>query len=87
MGQLRDFANSLHSATKREYISRMVDDKVACMKIAKQYGADYWDGSRRHGYGGYQYMPGRWKPVAKALMDTYDLGPGSKVLDIGCGKG
>lgn len=87
MGQLRNFVNTLHGSTKREYIKRMVDDKVTCMKIAKQYGADYWDGSRRHGYGGYKYMPGRWKPVAEALIQTYNLKSGSKVLDIGCGKG
>ena len=32
-------------------------------------------------------MPGRWKPVAEALIQAYKLGPGSKVLDAGCGKG
>ena len=57
------------------------------MKVAKQYGADYWDGDRRFGYGGYRYMPGRWKPVAEKLIRNYNLGPGSKVLDVGCGKG
>jgi len=65
----------------------MVDHKVECMKVAKQYSYDYWDGNRRYGYGGYDYMPGRWKPVAEALIKTYGLGPGSRVLDVGCGKG
>lgn len=87
MGQLRNFVTPLHQSTKRDYLSRMMDDKVECAKIAKQYGADYWDGDRRYGYGGYKYMPGRWKPVADALIKTYNLGPGSKVLDVGCGKG
>jgi len=87
MGQLLEIVTPLHQQTKRDYLSRMVDDKVECMKIAKQYGADYWDGDRRFGYGGYRYMPGRWKPVAEALIRTYNLGPGSKVLDVGCGKG
>ena len=87
MGKLRNFVTPLHQATKRDYLARMVDDKVECMKIAKQYGQDYWDGDRRYGYGGYTYMPGRWKSVAQALITTYDLGPGSKVLDVGCGKG
>jgi ubiquinone/menaquinone biosynthesis C-methylase UbiE len=87
MGQLRNFVTPLHQATKRDYLARMIDDKVQCMKIAKQYGEDYWDGDRRYGYGGYKYMPGRWRPVAKALIQTYKLGPGSKVLDVGCGKG
>lgn len=57
------------------------------MQIAKQYGADYWDGDRRYGYGGYRYIPGRWKAVAEALIKIYGLGSGSKVLDVGCGKG
>ena len=87
MGKLRNFVTPLHQATKRDYLARMVDDKVECMKIAKQYGQDYWDGDRRYGYGGYTYMPGRWKSVAQELITTYELGPGSKVLDVGCGKG
>ena len=32
-------------------------------------------------------MPGRWAPVANAMVDWYGLKPGDKVLDIGCGKG
>ena len=77
----------LHQATKRDYLARMIDDKVHCMQIAKQYGQEYWDGDRRFGYGGYKYIPGRWAPVAVALINDYKLGPGSKVLDVGCGKG
>jgi ubiquinone/menaquinone biosynthesis C-methylase UbiE len=87
MGKLRNFVTPLHQATKRDYLARMVDDKVQCMKIAKQYGQEYWDGDRRYGYGGYNYIPSRWKSVAKELIETYKLGPGSKILDVGCGKG
>jgi len=83
---LRNFITPLHTATKRDYITRMCDDKVACMVKAKEYGFDYWDGDRRFGYGGYRYLPGRWKPVAEALIQTYDLTSGSRVLDVGCGK-
>jgi SAM-dependent methyltransferase len=87
MGQNRTFVTPLHQASRREYLPRMTDNKVQCMHVAKQYGRDYWDGDRRYGYGGYRYIPGRWKPVAEALLRTYGLGPGSKVLDVGCGKG
>ena len=87
MGRLQNFVTPLHRATKRDYLARMVDEKVQCMKIAKQYGQDYWDGDRRYGYGGYNYVPGRWKSVAQKLITTYNLCPGSKVLDVGCGKG
>lgn len=87
MGRLLNIVTPLHQQTKRDYLARMVDDKVECMKVAKQYGPDYWDGDRRFGYGGYRYMPGRWKPVAEALIQTYNLRSGSQVLDVGCGKG
>ncbi len=87
MGQLLEIVTSLHQSSKRDCLARMLDDKVACMKIAKQYESDYWDGDRKYGYGGYKYMPGRWKPVAEALIETYGLTSKSKVLDIGCGKG
>ena len=86
MGHLLNIVTPLHKATKRDYLARMVDDKVTCMLKAKEYEADYWDGDRRFGYGGYKYLPGRWKPVAQALIDTYGLKAGSRVLDVGCGK-
>lgn len=86
MGQLRNFVTSLHQATKRDYVARMVDEKVYCMLKAKKYEEEYWDGDRRYGYGGYKYMPGRWKGVAEGLINTYGLTAGSKVLDVGCGK-
>jgi SAM-dependent methyltransferase len=87
MGQLRNFVTPLHQMSKRDYLTRMQHTKVECMKVAKKYDEDYWDGDRCYGYGGYKYIPGRWKPVAEALIKTYSLGPGSKVLDVGCGKG
>jgi len=87
MGQLLNVVTPLHTQTRRDYLRRMSDDKVACMRKAKEYGADYWDGDRRYGYGGYRYIPGRWKPVAEELIRTYGLKPGDTVLDVGCGKG
>ena len=87
MGKLVQFATPLHQATSRAYIDRMVDEKVHCMLKAKEYESDYWDGDRRYGYGGYKFIPGRWKPVAKALIENYDLTNDSSVLDVGCGKG
>ncbi len=86
MGELVQFVTPLHQSTRRAYIDRMVDDKVHCMSKAKEYEADYWDGDRRYGYGGYKYMVGRWKPVAEALIEKYDLTNDSSVLDVGCGK-
>ena len=86
MGKLVNFVTVLHQATSRSYIDRMIDDKVNCMLKAKKYEFDYWDGNRRYGYGGYKYIPGRWKPVAEALIKNYNLTNDSYVLDVGCGK-
>ncbi len=86
MGELVRFVTRLHQATSRAYIDRMMADKVHCMLKAKEYEADYWDGDRRFGYGGYKYMAGRWKPVAEALIEKYKLTNQSSVLDVGCGK-
>jgi SAM-dependent methyltransferase len=87
MGRLLNIVTPLHQMTKRDYIARMVDDKIHCMVKAKEYEFDYWDGDRRYGYGGYRYMEGRWKPVAQALIDTYKLPANARLLDVGCGKG
>ena len=84
---LRNFINPLHQKTKRNYIERMNNEKIECSKVAKKYEQEYWDGDRKYGYGGYKFIPGRWKPVAQDLISTYNLKSGSKVLDVGCGKG
>ena len=86
MNQLRNFITPLHKSAKRDYFDRMLNDKAKCIKIAKKYDIHYWDTSRRTGYGGYKYIPGHWKKMAQQLIETYNLGPGSKVLDVGCGK-
>lgn len=86
MGQLLNIVTPLHQMTKRDYIARMTDEKVHCMKKAKEYEFDYWDGDRRYGYGGYRYIDDRWKAVAQALIDRYGLKSDAKILDVGCGK-
>ena len=86
MGNLVNYVTALHQSTARAYIDRMMDDKVNCMLKAKKYEFDYWDGNRRYGYGGYKYMPGRWKTAAELLIKNYNLTNKSSVLDVGCGK-
>ena len=83
----RNFVTSLHNSTKRNYLERMINDKVSCMNIAKEYGKDYWDGDRKFGYGGYHFIPGRWRSLAKDLISNFSLTDASSILDIGCGKG
>lgn len=81
-----NFLQSLHQSTKRDYLARMNVEKPECMRVAKEFGKDYWDGDRKYGYGGYKY-DGRWKPVAEAIVDHYGLKQDNYICDIGCGKG
>ena len=67
MGELIKFITKNHTSTKRDYLERVVKyDKAKCAEIATQFGKDYWDGERHHGYGGYKY-DGRWFNAAKEI--------------------
>jgi SAM-dependent methyltransferase len=81
-----DFVGKLHNSTKRTYVQRVVEfDKAECAAVASRFGQEYWDGARQFGYGGYRY-DGRWRPVAEEIAEHYELKPGDRVLDVGCGK-
>jgi ubiquinone/menaquinone biosynthesis C-methylase UbiE len=86
MGRLMNIVTSLHTKTARDYLARMQNSKVDCMKVARRYESDFWDGDRKYGYGGFRY-DGRWKPVAMKLIETYGLRSDAAILDVGCGKG
>jgi len=77
----------LHTSTKRDYLARVTGvDKAWAAEKAINWGYDYWDGSRDTGYGGYKY-DGRWRVVADKLISFYGLKDGTKILDVGSGKG
>jgi protein-L-isoaspartate(D-aspartate) O-methyltransferase len=81
-----DFISVLHKRTTRDYVGRVNEwPKADAARRARQWDVDYWDGDRKFGYGGYRY-DGRWLPVAENLAKHYDLRPGQRVLDVGCGK-
>ena len=82
----KNIITQLHKKTSRNYIERMINDKINCMKTAKKYDFNFWDGDRKYGYGGYKY-DGRYEIVAKKLIEEYNLKKDSKILDVGCGKG
>lgn len=86
MGGQLSIISALHKKTQRDYIKRVNNSKIDCMKVARMYGKDYWDGDRKFGYGGYKY-DGRWSVVAKELIKIYNLPATAKILDVGCGKG
>lgn len=86
-GQKLNLITENHLKTKRNYLKRANDEKIKCMKIAKKFSKDYWDGNRKYGYGGYTYIEGYYEKVAKKIINKYSLTNSSKILDIGCGKG
>jgi SAM-dependent methyltransferase len=59
------------------------DDRV----IARQFGKDFFDGDRRHGYGGFGYMERFWTPVVPTFQNQYNLTEKSSILDVGAAKG
>lgn len=72
--------------TKRDPKARAAAKTAEDRALAKQFGRDFFDGERRHGYGGYRY-DGRWLPVAQRLVEFYKLGPNARILDVGAAKG
>ena len=56
------------------------------VRLARQFGQEYFDGKREQGYGGYRY-DGRWVPIARDIVDHFGLKPGMRVLDVGSAKG
>jgi ubiquinone/menaquinone biosynthesis C-methylase UbiE len=73
-------------ATRRDPKARAAAKTPEDRAIAKRFDKDFFDGERRHGYGGYRY-DGRWLPVAQRIVEHYGLGPTASILDVGCAKG
>ena len=56
-------------------------------RISRLFDFDYFDGDRRHGYGGYAYHPKFWRNVVLDMSHEYQLATAESVLDVGCAKG
>jgi len=87
MNNLLNLITDYHLATKRNYFERMANQKIECMRVARKFEKDFWDGERKYGYGGYNYIPGLLKPLAEKIINYYELSNSSKILEVGCGKG
>ena len=72
--------------SKRNIEKRTEGQSAENISISRQYGKDYFDGSRDVGYGGYSY-DGRWIPIAEDIVEHFGLKPGDRVLDVGAAKG
>jgi len=73
--------------TKRNVKERGATKTEEDRAIAREFGKDFFDGDRKHGYGGYSYQARFWQPVVPTFQKEYNLSAQSSVLDIGCGKG
>jgi ubiquinone/menaquinone biosynthesis C-methylase UbiE len=56
-------------------------------EISRRFDFDYFDGDRRHGYGGFGYHPRFWTDTVDLFTTHYGLTDDSAILDVGCGKG
>ena len=73
--------------TKRNLDEREEQKTEEDKAIAKKFGKEFFDGDRRHGYGGFSYNPRFWTGVVKDMIKHYGLTNESKILDVGCAKG
>lgn len=65
--------------------ARLIGDEQRA--VARQFGREYFDGDRLHGYGGYSYHPRFWTETVRRFRDYYQLAPDAELLDVGCAKG
>ena len=86
MGQEIDLLIN-YPKTKRDVKERGATKTEEDRAIARQFGKDFFDGDRRHGYGGFGYMERFWTPVVPTFQDQYNLTEKSSVLDVGAAKG
>lgn len=73
--------------TKRDPLKRAQEKTEKDREIARKFGKEFFDGERKHGYGGFSYNPRFWEPVIPTFKEYWNLNSTSSVLDIGCGKG
>ena len=73
--------------TKRDLSKRLETKSPEHREIARQFGKDFFDGTRDTGYGGFHYHERFWKPVVPDLQEHFDLSASSSLLDVGCAKG
>ena len=86
MGQEIDLLVN-YPKTKRNLDERLASKTDSDRAIARQFGKDFFDGSRNHGYGGFNYFPKFWQPVIPTFRQHWSLTKDSSLLDVGCAKG
>ena len=72
---------------KRDLDNRAKEKSDEDRIIARRFDKDFFDGDRKHGYGGFNYNPRFWQTVVKDFQDYWNLDEKSSILDVGCAKG
>lgn len=86
MGQEIDLLKN-YPKTKRNVKERGETKTEEDRRIAREFGREFFDGERCHGYGGFSYHSRFWQPVIPDFQSFYNLSSASKILDVGCAKG
>jgi len=86
MGQEIDLLVN-YPRTKRNVDERGQTKSEEDRAVARKFGQEFFDGDRRHGYGGFNYMARFWQPVIPTFESHFGLDASSSVLDVGCAKG
>ncbi len=73
--------------SKRNLDERQNNKTEEDRAIARKFGKDFFDGDRKHGYGGLKYNSIYWEKVAETFKEYWSLGSNSSLLDVGCAKG
>ena len=76
-----------YPTSKRNLDKRLSEKSPEIVKIAREFGKEFFDGDRKFGYGGLTYHPKYWVNVVKDFVEYYKIKPDAKILDVGCAKG
>ena len=86
MGQEIDLLIN-YPKSKRNLEARANEKKESDRAIARKFGREFFDGERKHGYGGFTYSSRFWEPVIPTFKNYWNLTNSNSLLDIGCAKG
>tara|TARA_B100001175_G_scaffold314786_1_gene324837 strand:+ start:9288 stop:9947 length:660 start_codon:yes stop_codon:yes gene_type:complete len=73
--------------SKRDLSTRALKKTDEVRNIARKFGAEFFDGDRMYGYGGFYYNSKYWEKTVKDFKDYWKLNSETTLLDVGCGKG
>ena len=70
--------------SKRDTVSRANEKTDADRKIARRFDKEFFDGDRKHGYGGFKYNEKFWTPVIPTFIEYWNLTKDSQfwMLDV-----